>query len=64
MKQYELPKARRVAALAMADKELRRNHEAGIIDEGDPNHPMYNGGLNYTKLFGRSWEATMALQNR
>ena len=35
------------SAFHEADKELEAQHKRGIFDEGDPNHPKYNNGINY-----------------
>lgn len=47
MHTYDLPKKLRLQAMREADKELRDKHAIGQFDEGDPNHPMYNAGINY-----------------
>ena len=47
MKSYDLPKKIAQQAMREADKILRDNHALGQFDEGDPNHPMYNAGVNY-----------------
>lgn len=31
-----------------AVKDIEAEHRAGIFDEGDPNHPKYNNGINYS----------------
>lgn len=54
-------------AMREADEMLRAQHRAGIFDEGDPNHPKYSSGINYTtgapaKLFGYETRAFMARQ--
>lgn len=60
---HELPRRMREAAIADADRELRAQHERGIFDDGDPNHPKYNNGINYTKpLFGYGAADFMAKQ--
>lgn len=66
--QYDLPKHLAKAALREADSDLRKKHESGVFDEGDPNHPMYNGGYNYAAgkyvLFGVDQDEFMAKQYR
>ena len=57
MPNYDLPKRLAKQALHEADKMLRDQHALGHFDEGDPNHPAYNNGINYvtglpSKLFG------------
>lgn len=47
MKNYDLPKKLVQQAMLEADKALRADHARGIFSEGDPNHPMYNNGINY-----------------
>lgn len=64
MKIYELPRMLSQQALLEADALLRKDHEAGIFDAGDPNHPMYNGGINYTKCLGFAWDTLIAKQYR
>ena len=44
---YNLPKRLAKQALHEADKMLRDQHVLGQFDDGDPNHPMYNAGINY-----------------
>lgn len=46
---------------------LRKQHEKGIFDDGDPNHPKYNNGYNYATgqfvtLFGYGQDELMAKQ--
>ena len=67
MKTYDIPKQRAAEAMRQADKELRRQHEKGIFDDGDPNNPKYNGGFNYAtgkyvELFGYSQDEFLAKQ--
>ena len=50
-----------------ADVQIRAQHRAGIFDDGDPNHPKYNGGINYATgkpatLFGYETLEFMARQ--
>ena len=47
MKTYDLPQKLANTAMREADKMIRDGHVHGVFDEGDPNHPMYNGGINY-----------------
>lgn len=47
MKTYDLPRILAKRAMSEADKMLRDQHVLGQFDEGDPNHPMYNAGINY-----------------
>lgn len=54
-------------AFREADEELYQLHKRGIFSEGNPNHPMYNNGINYTtglpvSLFGYETESFMARQ--
>lgn len=56
-------------AMREADESLRRQHAAGVFDDGDPNNPKYNGGYNYTTgrvetLFGYETQAFLAKQYR
>ena len=57
MKTYDLSKRLAEQALHEADKMLRGQHAIGQFDEGDPNHPIYNAGINYVtglpvRIFG------------
>lgn len=65
---YDLPKHLAKAALYEADSYLRKKHESGVFDEGDPNHPMYNGNYNYATgkytLLGVDQDEFMAKQYR
>lgn len=66
-KQYDLPKKLANQAIQDADKELRSQHQRGGFDEGDPNHPMYNNGINYATglpvtIFGYDTEVFMSKQ--
>lgn len=47
MKTYDLPKNLARDAIHAADSEIRKKHARGIFDDGDPNHPKYNNGINY-----------------
>lgn len=54
---YDLPQKLADKAMREADEQIRAKHRAGIFDEGDPNHPKYNNGVNYAtglpvSLFG------------
>lgn len=66
---YETKEAKNVARLAMCecDAQLAAQHAAGIFDEGDPNHPKYNNGINYAtgmpvSLFGHKTKDFLAKQ--
>lgn len=64
---FDSPEARRIArrAVAEAQRELDEAWRRGDpVGEGDPNHPMYNGGVDPRKLFGRPAADHMALQQR
>lgn len=57
MKTYNLPRKIAQQAIREAGKLLDDQHAMGIFDDGDPNHPMYNNGINYVtglpvQLFG------------
>ncbi len=47
MQTYNLPKKLVQQAMREADKELQDQHMLGVFSDGDPNHPMYNAGINY-----------------
>lgn len=59
-----------------AQRAARRGHSEAVkalqaawdrgdaVGDGDPNHPMYNGGVDPRMLFGRKQGVHMALQNR
>lgn len=69
MKTYDLPKHLARAALREADKQIRAKHARGEFDEGDPNHPMYNNGINYVTgrpatLFGYETDSFLSRQYR
>ena len=66
---YETPEWRRIARQAMreADRQICEQHRAGIFDDGDPNHPKFNNGINYAtglpvSIFGYETPAFMARQ--
>ena len=66
MKTYDLPKKLAAQAMREADNELYAKHLRGEFDEGDPNHPKYNGGYNYAtgkfNLFGYDEKEFLARQ--
>ena len=69
MKTYDLPQPLARQVLREADEELRAQHRRGIFDDGDPNHPRHNNGINYAtgkplSLFGFNVDAFMAKQHR
>ena len=47
MKTYELPRHLAKQAMREADRMLCDQHALGQFDDGDPNHPIYNAGVNY-----------------
>lgn len=60
----DLPPSMRKTAIRKADDDLHAKHERGEFDEGDPNHPKFNDGINYTQCFGMSWSELFAMQAR
>lgn len=47
----DIPKKYADKAIRESKEQLHAQALVGIFDEGDPNHPMYNNGINYaTKL--------------
>jgi len=67
MKTYDLPKKLAAQAMRECDNELYAKHSRGEFDEGDPNHPKYNNGLNYAtgryvSLFGYKQDEFMSKQ--
>ena len=44
---YELPKGLIRQAMRESGEAIYASHISGVFDEGDPNHPMYNDGINY-----------------
>lgn len=57
MRTYELPKRLAKQAMREAEQQIIAKHKLGVFDEGDPNHPKYNNGINYAtglpaNLFG------------
>ena len=64
---FDSPEGRRVAreGTAAATRELDAAWRRGDpVDEGDPNHPKYNGGVDPRFLFGRLANEHMELQHR
>lgn len=66
-KTYDLPPHIARRAMRECDEAIRAQHRAGVFDEGDPNHPKYNGGINYAtgkpvSLFGYETDAFLARQ--
>ena len=64
---YDLPMPLAAKALRDADSELRAQHAQGVFQHGDPNHPRFNNGINYSTgkpatLFGYDAAAFMAKQ--
>lgn len=69
MQTYDLPKRLSTQAMREAGEELRAQHARGIFDDGDPNHPKYNNGINYAtgkplSLFGYETNGFMLRQYR
>ena len=69
VKTYDLPANLARRAMREADKQIRAQHRAGIFDNGDPNHPKHNGGINYAtgrpvSLFGYETREFMSRQYR
>ena len=67
LKTYDLPPHLVRRAMREAEEAIRAQHRAGIFDEGDPNHPKHNGGINYAtgmpvSLFGCDPGAFLARQ--
>jgi hypothetical protein len=68
-KTYDLPPKLAAQAIREADAQLRAKHKRGEFDEGDGNHPKFNGGIDYTtgkpaKLFGYEAAEFLAKQYR
>lgn len=64
---YDLPKRLADKAMLEADALITANHRAGVFDDGDPNHPKYNNGINYItgnpiSIFGYETAEFMARQ--
>ena len=69
MKTYNLPKKLAEQAMRECDNQLRAQHKKGIFDEGDPNHPKFNGGFNYAtgqyvQILGYTQTALLSKQYR
>lgn len=47
MQNYDLPKKYADKAIRESIDQLHKQARAGIFDEGDPNHPKWNNGINY-----------------
>ena len=63
----DLPKRLARQAMREADEQIRAAHLRGEFNEGDPNHPKYNNGINYATgkpatLFGYDTDVFMAKQ--
>ena len=66
-KSYDLPKKIASRAMRECEDQIRAQHRAGIFDDGDPNHPKYNNGVNYVtgqpaRLFGYETAEFLARQ--
>lgn len=66
-KSYDLPKGIASRAMRECEDQIRAQHRAGIFDDGDPNHPKYNNGVNYAtgqpaRLFGYETTRFLARQ--
>ena len=69
MKTYDLPKRLAKQAMHEADKMLRDQHAIGQFGDGDPNHPIYNAGINYVtclpaSLFGYETSEFLSKQHK
>lgn len=64
LKHYTLPKRIIDQAMREANAAIERDHAAGIFDEGDPNHPKYNNGINYKHCMGMPYAELMAKQHK
>lgn len=69
MKAYDLPPHIARRAMRECDEAIRAQHQRGVFDEGGPNHPKYNNGINYATgkpltLFGHDTDALMARQHK
>ena len=51
MKTYNLDKKRADRAIGESIEQLHKQALAGVFDEGDPNHPKWNNGINYATGF-------------
>ena len=52
-----------------AGEALTAQHKQGIFDDGDPNHPKYNNGINYAtgkpaSIFGYETESFLKRQHK
>lgn len=68
MKTYDLPAKLAASAMRDADRLIQQQHARGEFDDGDPNHPKLNGGINYATgkpatLFGYDTDAFMRKQH-
>lgn len=66
---FELPKPLARRAMRECDEMMRSEHARGIFDDGDPNHPKHNSGINYTtgqpaRIFGYETKKFMKRQYR
>lgn len=66
---FDSPQAKRVAKIAVAEanRQIEAAHARGEFDDGDPNHPKYNNGINYVTgkpatLFGYETDASLKRQ--
>lgn len=69
MHSIDLPKPIARRAMREADEEIRAKHRRGEFDEGDPNHPKFNNGVNYATgkpvtLFGYDVDEFMSRQHK
>jgi hypothetical protein len=68
-KPMDLPKHLALQAMRDADEAIAAKHRQGVFDEGDPNHPRYNNGINYVtgkpiSIFGYDTDSFMSRQHR
>lgn len=66
---YDLPKHLARKAMREAEEQILAQHKKGIFDEGDPNHPKYNNGINYATgkpltIFGHDTDEFMQRQHQ
>ena len=57
MQNCDLPKRVTRNIMREVDEMLYKQHLEGVFDDGDPNHPKWNSGINYAtglpaNLFG------------
>lgn len=73
MTKYIAPTKAESRMMATAHREatelLYQQHLRGIFDDGDPNHPKWNNGINYAtgkpvKLFGEDTDKFITRQYR